>query len=181
MTDKRQILIDTALQLFYQNGVNSVGINEILNASGIAKKTLYRHFSGKNALILAVLEQRHRVFTQWLAGVLQGAPSDSEVVERLFNGLSAWFEGRVSALGNYRGCFFINTCAELGDTDSEISQFCQYHKRQVRQLIGESLGGKNNETLLDAICLLKEGAISAAYVAQDKWAPDACIRILRAL
>ncbi|WP_041522674.1 TetR/AcrR family transcriptional regulator [Gilvimarinus agarilyticus] len=178
MTDKRQLLIDTALELFYRRGVNSVGINEVLSASGVAKKTLYHHFSSKNALLLAVLEQRHRVFIGWLAQQLEGAGSNDEVIERLFNGLSAWFEGRVPQLGDYRGCFFVNTCAELSDTDSEVSRYCQYHKWQVRQLIAGALTGES-DTLLDAVCLLKEGAISTAYVAQEKCIAERCVQVLR--
>lgn len=38
MDEKRRLLIDTAFQLFYEKGINSVGINEILTVSGIAKK-----------------------------------------------------------------------------------------------------------------------------------------------
>lgn len=40
MTDKRQLLIDTALSLFTERGINLVGINEVLKVSGVAKKTL---------------------------------------------------------------------------------------------------------------------------------------------
>ena len=73
MNQKRQLLIDTALDLFYQYGVNSIGINEILKVSGVAKKTLYSHFESKEALILATLEQRHVIFIEWLEEQLQRA------------------------------------------------------------------------------------------------------------
>lgn len=56
MSKKRQQLINIALQLFYEKGINSVGINEILSVSGIAKKTLYNHFTSKEDLVLAALE-----------------------------------------------------------------------------------------------------------------------------
>ena len=48
MNDKKKLLIDTALHLFYENGINSVGINEILKVSGVAKKTMYNHFKSKD-------------------------------------------------------------------------------------------------------------------------------------
>ena len=62
MTNKKQQLTDTALKLFYEKGINSVGINEVLKVSGIAKKTLYNHFSSKEELVLATLEQRDHTF-----------------------------------------------------------------------------------------------------------------------
>lgn len=45
MNEKRRLLIDTAFQLFYEHGIASVGINEILKVSGIAKKNLVSPFS----------------------------------------------------------------------------------------------------------------------------------------
>ena len=177
MNDKRQILIDTALSLFYAKGVNSIGINEILRVSGIAKKTLYNHFDSKDALVLAALEQRNGIFINWLEVRLNKAKTDKELVEKLFNALTAWFSNLIPELGDFRGCFFINTSAEFSDPSSDISLYCQYHKQQVRELIGKHLSASNEE-LLDAICILKEGAITTAYVENNLFTPQKCIKIL---
>ena len=177
MNDKRQILIDTALSLFYAKGVNSIGINEILKVSGIAKKTLYNQFESKEALVLAALEQRNSIFLRWLKTVLNEAKTDRELIERLFNALTAWFSNSVHELGDFRGCFFINTSAEFSDPNSEISLYCQFHKQQVREVIGKHLSAANEE-LLDAICILKEGAITTAYVENNLFTPQKCIKIL---
>ncbi|MEW6997431.1 TetR/AcrR family transcriptional regulator [Colwelliaceae bacterium BS250] len=177
MNSKREILIDTALSLFYKNGVNSVGINEILKVSGIAKKTLYRHFESKNALVLAALKQRNNTFIEWLECNLCDAKTDTEVVKNLFNALTNWFSNSETELGEFRGCLFINTSAEFSDPSSEISLYCQYHKQQVRELIAENLSNPS-DAYLDAICILKEGAITTAYVTNDLSAPQKCIHIL---
>lgn len=163
MSQKKQLLIDTALQLFYQNGVHSIGINEILKSSGIAKRTLYNHFESKEALVLAALEQRHGIFMGWLESKLSATESNREVVEAVFEALRGWFNGTEKALGCFRGCFFINTSAEFCDLDCDISKYCGYHKLRVRQLIEDHLDGKNN-LLLDAICIMQEGAITTAYM-----------------
>lgn len=177
MNDKRQILIDTALQLFYAKGINSIGINEILKVSGIAKKTLYNHFESKDSLVLAALEQRNSIFITWLETILKKAKTDKEIIENLFNALTAWFSNLIPELGDFRGCFFINTSAEFSDPSSDISLYCQYHKQQVRELIGKHLSASNEE-LLDAICILKEGAITRAYVENDLLTAHKCIKIL---
>lgn len=177
MNNKRQILIDTALNLFYEKGINSIGINEILKVSGIAKKTLYHHFESKNALVLARLKQRNNTFIEWLEHILGDPKTDKEVVEKLFNGLTNWFSNSETELGDFRGCFFINTSAEFRDPSSEISLYCQYHKQQVRALIAKYLSNPSDD-YLDAICILKEGAITSAYVANDFSAAKKCIQIL---
>ncbi|EPJ44277.1 MAG: transcriptional regulator, TetR family [Osedax symbiont Rs1] len=176
MTSKRQLLIDTALQLFYENGVNSVGINKILKVSGIAKKTLYHHFNGKEALILAALSQRNNNFIRWLESHLKNSTTDQQLIENLFNALTTWFTNSAAELGDFRGCFFINTSAEFCDPSSQIAKYCQFHKRQVRAIIGKYLSSPNSQ-LLDALCLLKEGAITTAYVTNDLDAAQKCLWI----
>ena len=66
VNDKRTQLIDTALQLFYLQGIHAIGINEILATSGIAKKTLYNHFASKEALIQACVIERDKRFMHGL-------------------------------------------------------------------------------------------------------------------
>lgn len=163
MSKKRELLLNTALELFYSHGVNSIGINEVLKVSGVAKRTLYSHFESKDELVLAALKQRHQVFMEWLELQVENSRSDSEFVERLFDSLESWFLGQEAKLGDFRGCFFINTSAEFSDLDSEISQYCCYHKEQVRELIQKRLSTNSSE-LTSAICLVKEGAITTAYM-----------------
>lgn len=181
MNKKRALLIDTALALFYKKGINSVGINEILTTSGIAKKTLYGHFDGKEALVLAALKQRHDNFITWLEGKVSEAKSDQEVIRRLFNALESWFNNKEPSLGDFRGCFFINTAAEFSDKDSDISRYCSEHKEEVKLLIKNKLTSPS-PLLLDAICIMKEGAITSAYVTGNgSEVISKCIKILSAL
>ena len=50
--------METAWTLFYRDGYRAVGIDTLLAEAGVAKMTLYNHFPSKEALIIAVLEQR---------------------------------------------------------------------------------------------------------------------------
>ncbi|BAJ01690.1 TetR/AcrR family transcriptional regulator [Shewanella violacea] len=180
MSKKRQLLIDTALDLFYMYGINSIGINEILKVSGVAKKTLYSHFESKDALILAALEQRHLIFIDWLEDKLQRANTDEDLVSRLFIALEAWIANTDPKLGSFRGCFFINTSAEFSEPSSDISLYCRDHKRQVHQVITKFM--PNSDPLfIDAVCIMQEGVITAAYVANDHTAAKKSIEILKKL
>jgi AcrR family transcriptional regulator len=180
MNVKRQLLIDTALTLFYQNGINSIGINEVLKVSGVAKKTLYTHFDSKEDLILATLEQRHSVFIGWLNQKLQGANSNEEVVVKLFTALESWFDGVDKDLGKFRGCYFINSAAEFSENNNKIFLLCQRHKREVKQVICLAMI-KENFLLLNAICIMKEGAITTAHVTRDQNSIENCILMLQKL
>lgn len=176
MNKKRQLLIDTALKLFYTNGINSIGINEILKVSGVAKKTLYSHFDSKEALILAALEQRHSIFVLWLTNKLKSAESDQQVIFQLFKGLESWFTHSEPELGNFRGCFFINSSAEFANPANNIHIFCKQHKEEVKHIISQKIS--DNPLLLDAICIMKEGCITTAHITNDPSCTAKCIHLL---
>lgn len=175
MSDKRLQLIETAFKLFYLKGVHAVGINEILTESGIAKKTLYHHFSGKEELVSAVLEFRDQRFHNWLENRLSEAKPGVDKVHTLFDALDDWFNDRVIDLLPFHGCFFINVSAEFGEPDNPLHQLCRSHKESIRQLIMAQVKTLNInssmvESLTDALCLLKEGAITLAHVQGDRHA-----------
>ena len=54
--DTRRKILETASRLFYLQGYNATGINQIIEESGVAKATLYEHYRSKEDLLLAYLE-----------------------------------------------------------------------------------------------------------------------------
>ena len=73
----RQHILDVASDLFYREGIRAVGIDRIVEQSGVGKATLYRHFPTKDALIVAYLEERDRLYWKQLNEVIalhEGSP-----------------------------------------------------------------------------------------------------------
>src|SRR5689334_17367504 len=59
----RERILETAYDLFSRRGIHDVGIDELVERAGVAKATLYKHFSSKDELVLGFLEQREQVWT----------------------------------------------------------------------------------------------------------------------
>ena len=170
--DKRQHLIETAFELFYQQGIHAVGINQILQASGIAKKTLYRHFDSKESLIIAVLAYRDQTFFNWLKGRVKQVKPGLDGIKALFSALDDWINNRDPALIQFHGCFFINACGEFGEPTHRVHQQSAQHKQRIKNLIAEqvaalALNQQQKTFLVNTICLLKEGVIVQAQVTGD--------------
>lgn len=180
MIDKRQQLLETALKLFYEKGVQVVGINEILKVSGIAKKTLYHHYSSKEELVLATLIYRDQKFTEWFESLIKGSVSNYDLTVRMFEGLSSWFNNEIDSLDQFRGCFFINTSVEFSMPDSLIYNYCKQHKVKIRQIIAKHML-EEDENLLNSLCMLKEGAIVTAYVSREKNAAQYALKIAKTI
>ncbi|MCD8523663.1 MAG: TetR/AcrR family transcriptional regulator [Saccharospirillaceae bacterium] len=169
---KQQQLIQTAFTLFYRDSIHGVGINQILQETGIAKKTLYHHFASKDELILAVLAYRDEVFFNWYEQRIRHATSAEETVQFWFSALDDWFHNRVAELQEFRGCFFMHSAAEFTDPAHPVHQHCAQHKTRLSGMLSKHLGqwldSRKAKKLADDLCLLKEGAIVCAQVQGNK-------------
>src|SRR3954470_20701752 len=55
-SEARQRLLATASGIFYRDGIHSVGVDRVIAEAGITRATFYRHFPGKEHLVLAYLQ-----------------------------------------------------------------------------------------------------------------------------
>ena len=186
MSEKKRTLINSALRLFYAQGTNSVGINEIVKVAGVTKKTLYYHFTNKEELIIATLEYRDKVISQWFENILNSKDKVEEAILAIFYELDNWFNNRLSEFEEFNGCFFINIATENNNANPAISSYCYHHKNKIKTLIKNKISTRvNNKNdvnkLTEIVFLLAEGAIVAASVSGNKNAALNCIPSLKTL
>lgn len=60
--DNRARLLDVGLQLFVSRGYDAVGVQEIVDASGVTKPTLYHYFGKKLGLLAAIADAHGHSF-----------------------------------------------------------------------------------------------------------------------
>jgi AcrR family transcriptional regulator len=76
--DARERLLAAAYELFSQQGVRATGVDAIIDRSGVARQTIYRHFASKQDLVLAFLERREALWTKdWLQSEVKRRASSS--------------------------------------------------------------------------------------------------------
>ena len=56
--DNREAILNQALRLFYARGYDAVGVQEIVDAAGVTKPTLYYYFGSKRGLLETLLKGR---------------------------------------------------------------------------------------------------------------------------
>jgi AcrR family transcriptional regulator len=128
----RDRILDAAYDLFSQNGIRGVGIDAIVARSGVARMTLYRHFSSKQALALAYLEQREQRWTQeWLEQeVMRRSDDPAERLLAIFDVFDAWFRR-----ADFEGCAFINVMLEGEGEDDPVQQACTGYLSNIRSFL----------------------------------------------
>ncbi|MBP2382491.1 TetR/AcrR family transcriptional regulator [Brachybacterium sacelli] len=62
----RQRLLAAAGELFYSEGVRAVGLERLLEESGVGRASFYRHFAGKDELVAAMLDDYDAEYRTWL-------------------------------------------------------------------------------------------------------------------
>lgn len=89
----RQRLLETAVSLFAEYGIEEVHMERIAQAAGVGKGTLYRHFPSKGDLCLALLEGAFTAFQDnMLAEMRQGITAQSSPLHQLAQFLAAYVQ-----------------------------------------------------------------------------------------
>ena len=131
-SEARQRLVAGAYELFSQHGVQAVGIDAIIERSGVARQTLYRHFASKQELVLAFLERREQLWTRdWLeAEVARRASDPAQQLLAVFDAFDEWFRAP-----DFEGCSFINVLLEHPDGGDPVHRAAAAHLAEIRQFL----------------------------------------------
>ncbi|WP_308635413.1 TetR/AcrR family transcriptional regulator [Paenibacillus silvisoli] len=87
----RELILDTASQLFHEHGVESVSMHQIAKSAGIGQGTLYRRYSSKAELCMELLNDSFNRFSEQTTAVLKEA-GHASARERLTLFLGRWIE-----------------------------------------------------------------------------------------
>ena len=176
----RERLLESARKLFCRYGVNSVGVDAIIDHAATAKTTLYKIFGSKEGLVEAVLDREGQVWRDWFLGEIDG-PGGSAVerLERLGPALKQWF-----ARSDFFGCPFINAVAEFDKADDRMRRLAIAHKTIVIDRIVtlcREAGISEPEQTAHTLGLIMDGAIVMALITRDVSAADLAAKACHAV
>jgi AcrR family transcriptional regulator len=158
----RERILDVADRLFYAHGIHAVGVDAIVAESGAAKTTLYSHFRSKDELIAAYLRRRSERGRAHLDAELaaHGGPAAGRLLH-VFDLLGAWF-----ADPDYRGCPFINACAEF-DAEHAAAAVVREHRELLKAMfaaLAKEAGAGSPDLVATQVMLLYDGAMVRAHI-----------------
>ncbi|MEU6121292.1 helix-turn-helix domain-containing protein [Streptomyces sp. NPDC047123] len=154
-------LLDAAEALFYERGIQAVGMDQVRAASGVSLKRLYGIFPSKSELVRACLERRDRRWRERLAAFVDGSGADGEArVLAVYDWLYAWFTEP-----DFRGCAFVNSFGELGAVDAGVAAAVRAHKAAFGAYLAALVAdaGAPRE-MVGPLVLLAEGAMTTAAI-----------------
>lgn len=153
----RERILETATMLFYQEGVRAVGVDLVVERSGVAKTSLYRHFATKDDLVVAFLEREDAEYwSDWDAvAARQKADAGAELRAHL-----RWIARHIAG-PKYRGCPFLNVATEFPAPAHPARTVAARHKTELHRrlvVLAKKMGIPKPESLADHLVLLIDGA-----------------------
>jgi AcrR family transcriptional regulator len=165
----RERLLAAADELFYEEGVHTVGIDRVIERAGVAKASLNTTFGSKEELVRAYRAGRH-----------------TERIERMTRGLARYDNPRDRLLGVYdvlgeaiaqprfRGCAFVNARAESspgGPSTGKVEEMSATSRGWTRTLftdLAREASVAHPEPLAAQLHLLYDGASVAGQLDGDR-------------
>ncbi|MGE6917401.1 TetR/AcrR family transcriptional regulator [Achromobacter kerstersii] len=164
-TDIQTRLLRATETLIYQGGIHATGMDAIVKASGVARKSVYKHYPTKDALVAAALQARDERWMQWFIAATTQAATPRARLLSVFDALQEWF-----ASDGFHGCAFINAAGEIGDAEHPIRKVSRLHKERLLSHVlslMQAAGLPEPEETARQWLVLIDGAIAVALVTGD--------------
>jgi AcrR family transcriptional regulator len=160
----RARLLAAADELFYDEGVHTVGIDRIIERAGVAKASLYNTFGSKEELIRAYLESRHARTSSRITAAIERYDTPRDRLLAVFEAQAALFDDPA-----FHGCAFASASAEARP-GSAAEQMTAVYRSWLRTLftdLGAKAGAREPEALAGQLHLLYDGVGLSARMDHD--------------
>jgi AcrR family transcriptional regulator len=157
----RERLLTAATELFYDEGINTVGIDRIIERAGVAKASLYDVFGSKEELVRAYLAERDASRRARIEAGLERYKRPRDKILGVFDVMAEIFER-----ANYRGCAFMRASAEC-KVDTSPRAVCDDARAWTLELftrLAKEAGIANPRKVAQQLVLLYDGATVAAQM-----------------
>ena len=152
-------LLDTATRVFYAEGIHSVGVDRIIAEAKVTRATFYRHFPGKDDLILAYLRRVHEMDRTAVEAAIAGHPGPVDRLLAVAEGIAALIRSP-----GFRGCAFLNAAAEYPDDEHPVHQEIIAHRQWFLDTLTAQMAQVHEATAEAAarhFVMLRDGAVAA--------------------
>lgn len=126
--------LERATRVFWQAGYEATSLDDLVEATGVGRQSLYNRFGDKRGLFLRCLRRYADGFEARLRALLE----QERPVSRAFGLL---FESVLEEPDEHKrmGCLLVNTAMELARSDVEVGDLIARNQRVLEALFTEAL------------------------------------------
>ena len=113
----RDQTLDAAMRVFWERGYEATSIQELVDATGVQRQSLYDTFGSKHEMLLQSLVRYQSLQGSRVSDLKEKHPKGGLAL------IQAIFESCASqTVCDARGCFVVNCAAELGSSDKAVTE-----------------------------------------------------------
>jgi AcrR family transcriptional regulator len=157
-SEARQRLLNTATRIFYGEGIHSVGVDRIITEAKVTRATFYRHFPGKEDLVLAYLQTADQAIRGQMDTVIAAGLPAPETVRAVAESIAQGIQS-----DGFRGCAFLNAVAEYPDPNHPVHQAVLAHRQWFLDTINMLMANIQKtqaEAAAQHFVMLRDGAMA---------------------
>ncbi|MET1071083.1 MAG: TetR/AcrR family transcriptional regulator [Umezawaea sp.] len=157
-SEARTRLLTTASGIFYAEGIHSVGVDRILVEAQVTRATFYRHFPGKEDLVVAYLLAADQALRGQVDAVVAAGASPVDTLRAVSESIAQGIRS-----SGFRGCAFLNAVAEYPDPAHPVHQTVLAHRQWFLNTITELLARVREESaepVARHYVMLRDGAMA---------------------
>jgi AcrR family transcriptional regulator len=168
-------ILETADELFYTEGIRTVGIDRLISTSKVTKATFYKHFGSKDRLILMYIEARHVAEVERFDAILEANPKPEAALRAIVGTTIADI-----ASPGFRGDAFLNAATEFSENRHPVRSVVLRHREWLTGFLADLLqdvGHRMPGDAADDFILARDGAMSGGYAGDPIAASAALTRV----
>ena len=154
-------ILETADQLFYGEGIRTVGIDRLISTSKVTKATFYKHYGSKDRLIVMYIEARHAAEVARFEAILAANPKPEAALRAIVAMTIADI-----ASPEFRGDAFLNAATEFSEQRHPVRSVVLRHREWMTGFLADllqELGHRMPGDAPDDFILARDGAMSGGY------------------
>lgn len=151
--ERREQLLDVALDIFAQRGYHETSMNDVAEAAGITKPVLYQHFASKRVLYLALIDEAGRRLLDAVTGAQLETTGGRQRTERGFQAYFNWVHQDNDAFH----LLFGDGARRDPEFDATAGRYATKIAQAIEPLITADIEPEHRRTLAHAIVGLAEG------------------------
>ena len=169
-------ILETANELFYGDGIRTVGVDRLISESSVTKATFYKHYGSKDRLIVQYVRFRDKSTRERLQSILDNSIEPEPALRAVMAQVGAEISGP-----DFRGCAFLNAATEYPDPNHPVRIVVTEHRDWYSELLTTLLGKMGHPLPGDAadeLMLACDGARGGGYAGDRIAATTALSRVV---
>jgi AcrR family transcriptional regulator len=169
-------ILETANELFYGDGIRTVGVDRLISESAVTKATFYKHYGSKDRLIVQYVGHRDRATRESVQVLIDATNDPADALRSLMDDVAE----QISRPG-FRGCAFLNAAFEYADPSHSVRLIVADHRDWFSSVLSDLLSDMGHPMPGDAadeLMLACDGARGGSYAGDPIAATSALGRVV---